>query len=63
MREVDDERNAYLNQQDLLRKEDDEFKSYAEKYLHEGSIQGLNTKTLLLKLKNISNKEGWMIKD
>lgn len=31
MREVDDERNSYLNQQELLRKEDDEFKSYAEK--------------------------------
>jgi hypothetical protein len=27
MREVEDERNAYLNQQDLLRKEDDDFKS------------------------------------
>lgn len=31
MREVEEERNAYLNQQDLLRKEDDDFKSYAEK--------------------------------
>lgn len=31
MREVEEERNIYLKQQELLHKEDDEFKSYAEK--------------------------------
>lgn len=56
MREVEDERNIFLNQQELLRKEDEEFKSQAEKYLQEGSVQGLNTKTLLLKLKKINER-------
>lgn len=56
MREVEEERNVFLNQQELLRREDDDFKSQAEQYLQQGSVQGLNTKTLLLKLKKINDK-------
>jgi len=57
MKEVEDERRVFLKQQELLNKEDNEFKSFAEEYLKQGSIQGLNTKTLINTLKKINQPE------